>query len=161
MKITLDKDNKFHMEFTRLEKIDMWLFDHIFLYRWLFHICHFLEPRHLKGVIKRFYQRLTRGWDDSDTWNLDLTFMKWLSPRLKRYAEICDCYCDPYNSKEEYTKDILDHAEILDHLIEYNFEEYDYKYCNAKTDEGRTKAYYKDQDKFMKWFSTNLKHFFW
>lgn len=34
------------------------------------------------------WQRLTRGWSDYDTWNLDCTFAEFVIPRLKRYKDI-------------------------------------------------------------------------
>ena len=40
----------------------------------------------MNRVIRRirfFWQRLARGWDDSDTWNLDQTLACWIVPRLK------------------------------------------------------------------------------
>lgn len=33
--------------------------------------------------IKHLYQRLTRGFDDPDTWSLDVTMFEWLEPRLE------------------------------------------------------------------------------
>lgn len=38
---------------------------------------------------KRFEkQREDRGWDDSETWSLDIAFAKWIVPRLERFREI-------------------------------------------------------------------------
>jgi hypothetical protein len=34
------------------------------------------------------YQRVVRGWDDSDTWSLDYTTAKFVLPRLKRFKEL-------------------------------------------------------------------------
>lgn len=34
-------------------------------------------------------QRLTRGFDDSETWSLFTTISKFILPRLKRFREIC------------------------------------------------------------------------
>lgn len=42
----------------------------------------------LMESIKHFFQRLFRGWDDRETWNLDYEFYKWLYPRLKRFYEV-------------------------------------------------------------------------
>jgi hypothetical protein len=36
--------------------------------------------------IKFFFQRRTRGWDDSDLWNLDVSLAKVILPRLKAFA---------------------------------------------------------------------------
>jgi len=41
-----------------------------------------------RGTWVRLLQRLTRGWDDSDTWSLDVSVAKFLLPRLKRYREL-------------------------------------------------------------------------
>lgn len=35
-----------------------------------------------------FWQRKTRGWDDSDTWSLDMTIAAFVLPRLERFKEI-------------------------------------------------------------------------
>lgn len=44
----------------------------------------------LKRAIKYWWQRQTRGFDDSETWSLDWTFYIWMLPRLKRYFEVAD-----------------------------------------------------------------------
>lgn len=38
--------------------------------------------------IKYFFQRLFRGWDDRETWNLDLSFYKWLLTRLTKFRQL-------------------------------------------------------------------------
>jgi hypothetical protein len=43
-----------------------------------------------KRSIKFLWQRLIRGFDDSDTWSLDHTIAIFALPRLKRYIEITD-----------------------------------------------------------------------
>ena len=35
-----------------------------------------------------FWQRITRGFNDSETWNLDYTIAKLVLPRLKRFKEL-------------------------------------------------------------------------
>lgn len=53
------------------------------VYRWL------REPWRLKKRSFRFLQqRLTRGWDDSETWSLDYSLAKLILPRLKRFRQI-------------------------------------------------------------------------
>lgn len=46
-------------------------------------------------------QRLTRGFDDSETWSLDFTIAKFIVPRLERYIEI-------------YKDTLVDHDGFLD-----------------------------------------------
>lgn len=39
--------------------------------------------RRIIREIKFFFQRIFRGWDDSECWNLDHTFAGWIIPRLE------------------------------------------------------------------------------
>ena len=55
--------------------------------------------------------RLTRGFDDTETWNLDITFCLFIVPRLKVFKELNDGYPARFSSKEEWDK-------ILDDMIE-------------------------------------------
>ena len=41
----------------------------------------------IKRVVRFFFQRLTRGWDDSDLWSLDYSLAKLITPRLRLFAE--------------------------------------------------------------------------
>jgi hypothetical protein len=45
-----------------------------------------------KRSIKFLWQRLTRGWDDSITWNLDARLAEHIVPRLKRFKEVNIAY---------------------------------------------------------------------
>lgn len=51
-------------------------------------------------------QRLTKGWDDSDTWSLDLTIAEFVLPRLKRFKEVNNGY--PGNMTAAQWDEILD-----------------------------------------------------
>ncbi len=44
--------------------------------------------------LKFFYQRRTRGFDDSETWDMSVTFSEFILPRLRAYREMYD---DPKN----------------------------------------------------------------
>ncbi len=41
-----------------------------------------MKLRMLRRAIKHWWQRRTRGWDDSDLWSLDHTIAKFILPRL-------------------------------------------------------------------------------
>ena len=41
-----------------------------------------------KRAIRFFFQRLTRGWDDGDTFSLDQPLAKLIAPRLRRFTEV-------------------------------------------------------------------------
>jgi hypothetical protein len=45
--------------------------------------------RKIKRFFKFWWQRKTRGFDDSETWDLgDTTFFNWIHPRLVRFKEL-------------------------------------------------------------------------
>lgn len=74
-------------------------------------------------------QRLERGFDDTETWNLDVTISKFIVPRLKRYKELNNGIPAQFKSKEEWDK-------ILDEMIE-GFELYEDKW-RINTDQNLT-----------------------
>ena len=49
------------------------------------------------GDMKR--QRLSRGFDDSETWSLDATIAKFIAPRLERFIEIYKDFVDDSESQ--------------------------------------------------------------
>ena len=44
--------------------------------------------RRLKRTVRYWWQRNTRGFDDSALWSFDLTVAGYLLPRLRRYEEL-------------------------------------------------------------------------
>jgi hypothetical protein len=45
--------------------------------------------RKIKRFFKFWWQRKTRGFDDSETWDLgDTTFFEWVHPRLVRFKQV-------------------------------------------------------------------------
>jgi hypothetical protein len=59
-----------------------------------------------KRARRFFWQRMTRGWDDSETWSLDYSLAKVILPRLKRFKQIT--IATPGELKEQEWNDILD-----------------------------------------------------
>lgn len=55
--------------------------------KWYNRIRYF-RVRDAKRAVKLWWQRRTRGWDDSETWNLDTSLAKVILPRLKRFKEL-------------------------------------------------------------------------
>ena len=45
------------------------------------------DDKHYKEYKKDYQQR---GFDDSVTWSLDYSLMRWLSPRLQRFLEVSE-----------------------------------------------------------------------
>ncbi len=63
-------------------------------------------------------QRKTVGFDDSETWSLDITFANFMLPRLKRYIEITDNMFD----NPEFRSDLIEFKDVLELSLsdEYN-----------------------------------------
>ncbi len=74
----------------------------------------------IKRSVKFWWQRRTRGWDDSETWNMDLTFAEFILPRLKRFKILTNGY--PASLDEDSWNKILDSMIMAFTLIIYNYE---------------------------------------
>lgn len=65
------------------------------------------KPLRVKIIreMKFWWQRRTRGWDDSETWSLAEPIARFIAPRLRRYREISYVY--PYSATlDEWTRDL-------------------------------------------------------
>ena len=64
-------------------------------------------------------QRETRGWDDSETYSLDLTIAKFALPRLKRFKKLKCGYPGYFDSPVELSHEdgMKKWDEILDKMI--------------------------------------------
>lgn len=100
----------------------------------------------IRRKVKFFWQRLARGFDDSETWSLEYTFFKWLLPRLKRFREVTCCYPCSLNSLKEWQAE-LDKA-IADLEI-------------LQEDGGYGKEYDEAYDRFICWFSGRIGDLWW
>lgn len=49
-------------------------------------------------------QRLERGFDDTELWNLDTTILKFILPRLKAFKEVTVGYPGDFNNMEDWVK---------------------------------------------------------
>ncbi len=54
------------------------------LYRWV----KYTQTSTKKRDLRFLYQRVTRGWDDGDTFSLDYSLGKVIAPRLKRFRQL-------------------------------------------------------------------------
>ena len=85
----------------------------------------------IKRGIKFFFQRMFRGWDDSETWSLDREFHKWILPRLKRFGELTCAYPDnkKYPTLEKWQEEIQKRVKQLEIIIkedDTNFDDWSY-----------------------------------
>ncbi len=46
------------------------------------------EPRQVKRWLQHRVQKLTKGYSDDETWDLDYTLAEFLLPRLKRFKQL-------------------------------------------------------------------------
>lgn len=69
-------------------------------------------------------QRRVYGFDERETWNLDLSFYLWLYERLKLYIEVCskvvslDYHKFEYNGKEYTQRQMID---MMIERLEFSF----------------------------------------
>ena len=160
---------------TCLEKIDNWLWKYIpgypFLSRiWRIHLC----PHALKYKIKQIYQRIAWGFDDTETWDLDTQFYKWLYPRLKRFTEITKAYPVSYHNPQQWRDELTKRVEQLGYLVKYDeldFDDWSYipkkeledlkkKSPNDKWGINMTAFHHMEQD-FNEWFGKNVNQLWW
>ena len=90
-----------------------------------------------KRSIKLFWQRLTRGWSDSDLWSLDITIAEFVLPRLKRLKEIQCGY--PSNLTEKKWDTILDHMIYSMESVINQFDDFEF---NEETEKRIKKGLY-------------------
>lgn len=145
------------------------------LWNLIYHIFNFGGH---KARIKRFFQRIIRGWDDSDTYSLDDTFYKWLLPRLKRFKELNICYPidEKYPTFESWDDELNDRIIELDLIIKYSYKEFNFPFRRFLDDDYlKSFSNYKSFDKsqlnslsyecmrtdFNKWFANNINNLWW
>lgn len=157
-----------------IEKIDdaFFKFAPNFIYRWWHSIFDFTG--HV-FKLKRFGQRIFRGWDDSETWSLDSSFLRWLEPRLKRFQELNICYPGDkrYPTFESWNNELQYRCWQLSKLIEYEWNEWEFPYqeylVSEKTKDNQkenicynnSRAYYRCKQDFMIWYSDVINHLWW
>ena len=85
-----------------------------------------------------------RGFDDSVTWSLDYSLIKWLTPRLHRFLEISEDFIDD----PKLHKDIRKILKGFDLALSDNFDDFDKKQV-------------KQVDKAFKLLAKNYKKLWW
>ncbi len=98
-------------------------------------------------------QRMTRGFDDTECWNLDITFSLFIIPRLKVFKELNDGYPARYHSIEEWNK-------ILDEMIE-GFELHSNKFNWDTADANEENGNMAKAKKAIRLFQENFFDLWW
>lgn len=65
-----------------------------------------MSLRRIRQWVKFWWQRRTRGWDDSELWSLDVTLAQHIAPRLRRLKLIQHGY--PHDHTPEQWAEELD-----------------------------------------------------
>jgi hypothetical protein len=113
-----------------------------------------VKPEENDERAKKFKeQRMTRGFDDSETWSLDITIAKFLVPRLKAFKE-CDNGYPARLTEKKWNK-------ILDEMIE-GFELYIKKdEWDFEPDINTRNEMYAKVNKALKQFSKYFQDLWW
>lgn len=110
------------------------------VYYWLYRHFEWLwKPRIIKRLIERFWQKITRGWDDSECWSLDYTIAKFTLPRLIRLKEVMHGYPSAFADLGDIEAN-KKWNEILDKMIfamDYIANEREWNYYPDDRDENR------------------------
>lgn len=123
--------------------------------------------------VRFFIQRCKRGFDDSETWDLEDTFYRWLLPRLRRFKEVTMAYPMSYKSHTDWKKELSDRVAQLDCIVnidDISFQDWSYipknvlrelhKKCVGKSSICSTAKDYCIKD-FNKWFCKNVGKLWW
>ena len=56
----------------------------------------------MKRSIRHWWQRRTRGWDDTETWCLNHSMAAWIIPRLRRFQQINCILPEEFKTEAEW-----------------------------------------------------------
>ena len=103
--------------------------------------------------IKYFLQRVFRGWDDRETWDLEIEFLKWILPRLKRFKKISIAYPPHYTVRgwDVFLEGVIERTEKV--IINYD----QLGYMSLEEEE----AFNKEKHKVVQILADNLEDFGW
>ena len=68
--------------------------------------------------IKYFFQRRIRGWSDDETWDLSISFMKWINSRFIAYKEHASKKVDLEFHKIKYELKEYTLLELINKIID-------------------------------------------
>ena len=120
-----------------------------------------------------FIQRCKRGFDDSETWDLQDTFYRWLLPRLKRFYEVTRGYPTNYKTFKQWKNELKSRVKQLEKIVKINDMDFtDYKYIPKEklrsmkaigTPKSTLNMWAKDYcvEDFNNWFREKLSNLWW
>lgn len=103
--------------------------------------------------LKRAIHQVKYGFSDKETWNLDLSFVKWLNGRLKRYKTLASQHINLEFHKIKYHRHNYTLLELIDKMIEISdmLLEYELTYHN----------YPEEYDTLLEMFNLTLPYLWW
>lgn len=137
-------------------------------------------PRVVRNEAVCLFQRIIRGFDDRDTWDLDITVAKFMYPRLKRFKKVKNTYhslegcCIEEWDKKKELEAIKAWDKALDEMLWYLKETYtcederaifdSYELGDTDNREKKSKEldeYYKKMKKAQQLLFDNWNHLGW
>lgn len=104
----------------------------------------------IRRAIRHWWQRRTRGWDDSDTWALHFSLAQMILPRLKRFRDLNIGFPPCFETFEEWQATIDEMIKAFEFLGSED-------YWSANFKDPR----YKQADKGLKLFAKWYQHLWW
>ena len=126
----------------------------------------------VKYNTKWFLQRKLYGFDDREIWSIDITFYKWLLPRLKKFRKKANGYPEHYRCMSSWEKELVNRITQLQSIVRYCECEYNFPNSHIYLDDSEIKEYKKTLDdgqinciaynkcikNFNKWFCNNVNN---
>jgi hypothetical protein len=84
-----------------------------------------VRANHVEDCVLFKKQRIMRGFDDTELWNLDYTMAKYILPRLIEFRKVMNGYPATIETFEEYAEIVDKMIYAFDHIVNTN--EYDKK----------------------------------
>ena len=117
-------------------------------YNWFFRTQ--TAVKRFKRSVRFLFQRMFRGFDDSETWCLNIAHAKWMVPRLERFIELHNGY--PMELTPEKWIDILTKIlEYFKNVRDDNVDIYDFE------DKEEWKRHQENEALYIKW----REHLWW
>ena len=86
----------------------------------------YLGPQDVEKMAKYKKQRIERGFDDTELWNVDITIAKFALPRLIEFRKVVNGYPADFKTFEDWLAAIDKMIYAFDHLV--NEEKYEEEY---------------------------------
>lgn len=122
---------------------------------------YFFKSIFMARTYRFIWQRIVRGWDDSDTWSLDDTIAHFALPRVKRFKEVNDGYPNDAGTPERWDEILDEIIWALDYIANDGEEKFFEKHKDENTRYDEWKKLEKRCDDGMKLFGEYFRGLWW